>query len=96
LVQPHPIKQNLLLLLLLLLLPTHTHLQEAVEDVSAAGHKAGHKASSALNSAGSSIKHAADKVRHWRVEKLCLLLYLPAGPVSSTAIAHTMCSTCHH
>jgi hypothetical protein len=37
-------------------------LQEAVEDVSAAGHKAGHKASSALNSAGSSIKHAADKV----------------------------------
>jgi hypothetical protein len=38
-------------------------LQEAVEDVSAAGHKAGHKAGSALDSAGRSIKHAADKVR---------------------------------
>lgn len=31
--------------------------------MSAAGQKAGHKASSALGSAGSSIKHAADKVR---------------------------------
>lgn len=37
-------------------------LQEAAEDVSAAGSKAGHSVAGAFNSAGSSIKGAADKV----------------------------------